>query len=122
LEQLATSDPIFEEAKNALKHLSADPDAQALAEERKIWAWNHETEMRLAKKEGLIEGEAKGRLEGEAKGRLEGERVLLAKQLSQKFGPLTDDLRERLEHASESELALWAERILTATTIDEVLG
>lgn len=114
LEQLAMSDPIFEEAKNALEHLSADPDAQALAEERKIWTWNYETEMRLAKKEGLTEGEAKGRLEGE--------RLLLVRLLSQKFGPLTDALRGRLEHANESELTLWAERILTATTIEGVFG
>jgi predicted transposase/invertase (TIGR01784 family) len=114
LEQLAMSDPIFDQAKNALEHLSADPAAQALAEERKIWAWNHENELRLAKREG--------REEGITEGRLHGERLVLAKLLARKFGPLPAEVRERLEAASETDLATWTDRILAAATLEEVLG
>src|SRR5690606_28966457 len=96
-------DPIFEEAKNALEHLSADPKAQALAEERRIWAWNYENQLHHANKEGLTEGRGEGRVEGQ--------QSLLANLLTRKFGPLSEVQHERIRNASEAEVALWAERI-----------
>jgi hypothetical protein len=118
LEQLAMGDPLFEEAKNALEHLSADPKAQALAEERRIWAWNYENQLHLAKREGFAEGEASG----EARGLAKGQQSLLIRQLRQKFGPLSSEHEIRLRSADEAELSLWADRVLTATTIEEVFA
>lgn len=67
--------------------------------------------------EGMAEGEAKGRAEGKAEGKAE----LLAKLMRLKFGPLPARVRERLRRASPEELDRWAERILTAASIDDVL-
>ena len=69
------------------------------------------------KAEGMAEGEAKGRAEGKAEGKAE----LLAKLMRLKFGPLPARVRERLRRASAEELDRWAERILTAASIDDVL-
>jgi hypothetical protein len=108
LKDLAMDDPIFQKAKSALEDLSRDPKAQALAEERRIGAYFYERSLRLAQEEG------------EARGRAERARSLLNKQLSLKFGALPDDVLARLEDAEDEELDLWAERILTASSLDEV--
>jgi len=55
-----------------------------------------------------------------AEGRIEGEVALLRKQLTRKFGPLSPDTEARLAHASEEQLQLWAERILSEVTLDEL--
>jgi predicted transposase/invertase (TIGR01784 family) len=67
------------------------------------------------------EGEARGRAEGEAQGEARGRADLLLKQLTLKFGPLTPGALDRVHTASTDELDRWAERILTANTLDEVL-
>lgn len=102
LEQLAMNDPVFDEAKRALEELSADPVARELARERELWAYNYETELRHARKQG--------------------ERALLRQQLALKFGELPPPFSARLDAASEPELARWAERILTANALDEVFA
>jgi len=94
------NDPVFEEAKRALEELSADPAAQELAQEREIWAWNHEMQLRYA--------------------RSEGERNVLRKQLVLKFGELPAEVIVRIDNAAEAELTRWTERILTANTLNQV--
>ncbi len=68
----------------------------------------------------LAEGEQKGRAEGERKGRAEGQRSLLAKLLRLKFGPLDAATESRLIAATPAELGRWAERVLTAASLDEI--
>jgi hypothetical protein len=70
---------------------------------------------------GRAEGEAKGRAEGEAKGRVEGEARVLIKLLTLKFGALSDAVRDRVQTARVEELELWTERVLSASTLDDVL-
>jgi hypothetical protein len=65
----------------------------------------------------LSQGEAKGRAEG----RVEGEARVLIKLLTLKFGPLSDIVRDRVQGARVEELELWTERVLSASTLDEVL-
>jgi hypothetical protein len=65
---------------------------------------------------------AEGRAEGEAKGRVEGEAMLLLKQLALRFGPLPAEVHTRVSSASVEELARFGERVLTAGSLDEVLG
>jgi hypothetical protein len=83
-----------------------------LAEERRIGAYFYELNRRLDREHDQAEGRAEGRAEGE--------RLLLEKQLALKFGPVSVATTQRLKGASEAELSLWAERILTATTLDAV--
>ena len=72
-------------------------------------------------KKGLLQGIERGIEQGIKKGRNEGETHLLRLQLQQKFGPLSPYMEERLQTATQPELDRWATRILTATTIDEVM-
>lgn len=94
-----------------------------IAEARKIDPITEETAMTIA--ETLrAEGEAKGRAEGEAKGRAVGEasakRSMLGKLLRLKFGDLSATATARLEAATDEELELWTERVLTASSLDEL--
>jgi hypothetical protein len=51
----------------------------------------------------------------------QGQVKVLRKLLEQRFGPLSDGTLERLAAAGEQDLDRWAERVLTARTLDEVL-
>jgi hypothetical protein len=55
-----------------------------------------------------------------AEGELVGERKVLLKQLTLKFGAVSEGTRQRLVAATAAELDTWAARVLTAGTIDEV--
>jgi hypothetical protein len=72
--------------------------------------------------EGLMTGAQQlieqGRAEGLAKGRLE----LVLMQLETKFGPLDTETKERVRAASAGDLDQVARRLLSATTLDDVLG
>jgi predicted transposase/invertase (TIGR01784 family) len=49
-----------------------------------------------------------------------GQRGILVHQLGVRFGDLPESVTARVETAGEAELKTWAERVLTATTLDEV--
>ncbi len=66
--------------------------------------------------------EERGRLRGLDQGRLEGQRSLLLKQLSRRFGPLPEAASARIQGAEAPQIETWAERVLTAATLAEVLG
>ena len=121
-DQLAAQDPIMRTAKQALDQLSQDSATRRLAREREDAIMLYQIELA----ESRAEGEAKGRTEGEAKGRTEGEAkgraTLLLKQLGLRFGPLSDATRARVQAASIEQLDTWAERILSAATLDDVLA
>lgn len=70
----------------------------------------------------IAEGEAKGRAAGRAEGEARGRAETLARQLRLKFGVLSDDATRRLASASIEELDRFAERILSAATLDEVFA
>ena len=71
--------------------------------------------------EGREEGRAEGRAEGLQKGELSGRAALLEKQLRLKFNTVDDTVIQRLHSANEAELDLWAERVLFANTLEEVM-
>ncbi|MBF0629090.1 MAG: Rpn family recombination-promoting nuclease/putative transposase [Magnetococcales bacterium] len=68
---------------------------------------------------------AKGREEGEILGRIEGERKnavsMLLRQMQRKFGPLSVQAQKQVEEADLAILETWADRILDACTLDELL-
>ena len=62
------------------------------------------------------------RQEGREEGRAEGRVELLVRQLTIRFGPPPADVSERVRRASSDELDAWAERVLTAESLHDVLG
>jgi predicted transposase/invertase (TIGR01784 family) len=60
--------------------------------------------------------------EGEARGEAKGKAELLLRQLGLRFGALSDATREQVLHAPSERLDVWAERVITAQSLDEVLG
>jgi hypothetical protein len=62
--------------------------------------------------------EQRGLERGEQQGRL----YTLLKQLELRFGPLDVETRRRVEHASPEALDGMIERVLSATTVAEVVG
>lgn len=105
-EQLASEDPIMAIAKAALDELSQDPVAHRLARERADEVRLYQMDLVACRREGEARGEAK----------------LLLKQLTRRFGPLTEAIRTQVQSASVEKLEAWAERILDATSLDEVLA
>jgi hypothetical protein len=55
-------------------------------------------------------------------GEKKGYRSLVRRQLELKFGPLSVDALARLDAADEAALARYADRVLTAMTVEDVLG
>jgi predicted transposase/invertase (TIGR01784 family) len=68
----------------------------------------------VLKREGRVEGRAQGRVEG-------GARVLL-RQLAARFGPVPAEAKARILGATGPALARWTLRVLTAPTLEAVLG
>ncbi|KYF58941.1 hypothetical protein BE08_05670 [Sorangium cellulosum] len=56
-----------------------------------------------------------------AQGRQEGERAILLRQLRARFGDLPDAAVARVEAAETAALERWAERVLSANTLADVL-
>jgi len=71
---------------------------------------------------GEARGEARGIVVGEARGELQGRRVILRKLLTLRFGALPDAAVTRLDAADVVTLDTWAERVLTAATLEDVLA
>lgn len=72
---------------------------------------------RLATKRGLQQGLEQGLEKGLEKGKIQGEAAVLQRQLTKRFGPLTEETQMRLKTATLEQLDLWAERILDAPTL-----
>lgn len=62
------------------------------------------------------------RAEGHAKGHAHGLADALAKQMTLKFGALSPDHAARIAAATELQLEVWIERILTASSPEAVFG
>ena len=69
---------------------------------------------------GIEKGLQEGLQKGLQKGRSEGQRSLLAKLLQLKFGQLDASTEARLAKASAAQLGVWGERVLTASSLDEI--
>ena len=104
LEALAMQYPVLKQAKDALEHLSADPEARLRAEQREMALISYELDLGKAHSEGRAQGKAE----------------LLLEQLIAKFGEQPAAVHERLAAATQSDLSRWAKRVLTAATLGQV--
>jgi len=68
------------------------------------------------------EATRKGMQQGMQQGMQAGEARLLARLLTRRFGPLPAWVEAKLSQARAEDLERWSDRVLTATTLDEVLG
>ena len=73
-------------------------------------------------KDALMTLAEKWQAEGEARGRSKEKAETLRKLLTLKFGELTEPVVHRIATASDAELDRWVERVLTADTLDQVIG
>lgn len=89
-------------AKRNLDELSQDPATRRLARERADAVKLYNIDLLAS--------------------RLEGKAELLLKLLALRFGPTSATTQARVEHATLDELDTWAERVLTASTLDDVLA
>ncbi len=72
------------------------------------------------RQQGRQQGLQQGLQRGIERGQVEGEAAVLVHQLLRKFGGLPAPHRDRIGHADSATLLRWAERVLTADTVDEV--
>lgn len=77
-----------------------------------------------ARKEGLDEGLELGRQQGRRQGREEGletgMRSVVLRQMDQKLGPLSDEVRQRVEALSNGQIEELALRVLDAESLDDL--
>jgi hypothetical protein len=78
--------------------------------------------LRAAEARGIAVGEARGIVLGEARGEARGRVALLTRQLESRFGKIEPAIGKRLEHATPADLERWADRILTAKSLDAVFA
>jgi flagellar biosynthesis/type III secretory pathway protein FliH len=74
--------------------------------------------MRKFEREAMERGLVQGRNEG----RNEGQADILHRLLTRRFGALPASIAARLQTATRDQLELWADRVLTAATLDDVLA
>jgi hypothetical protein len=68
------------------------------------------------------QGRAEGRMEGRMEGLAEGQRGMLLEQLHARFGVVPPSAALRIKAADVAELSRWAKRVLSAPTLEDVLG
>jgi predicted transposase YdaD len=72
--------------------------------------------------QGIEKGIEQGIEKGVERGQLEGERKILKRLLMARFGAIPDWAEQKLAAAPSDTLEIWSERILTATSLEEVLA
>ncbi len=72
--------------------------------------------------EQMDRGRKEARREGERDGLCKGQRGLLLKQLRVRFGEVPAGVVARVDAADSPQLDLWAERFVTASSLDDVFG
>ena len=96
------------------------PPVQKTLEELKRLSQDDATWERARARERALHDEASFLGDAHRRGLAEGRVALLTRQLMLKFGELPAPLQQRLHKASEAELDVWAERVLSAASVDEV--
>ena len=77
--------------------------------------------VRTGTRKGRQEGRQEGLQEGLQEGRREARQILI-RQLERRFGPLDEKIRERVATANLESVMEWADRVLTAGRLEDVLA
>jgi hypothetical protein len=72
--------------------------------------------------QGLEQGIQQGLEQGIQQGKQQGEAMILLRQLQLKFGDVPQAMRTRIESADAQTLLAWSERVLTAASLEKVIG
>ncbi|MCA1792037.1 MAG: DUF4351 domain-containing protein [Thioalkalivibrio sp.] len=126
---------VYAQAVRGLATLETDPERQlkyldfidiyaALDDDERV-VYRQRYPEEVARMTGFAErfiaqGLEQGLEKGVERGIRQGEAQMLLRQLSLRFGNLPDSVQARVESADADTLLQWSERILTATTLDEV--
>jgi hypothetical protein len=113
LQQLtADNESRFREYLRMLEILSTNRDLEkTIEEEEKMLSqvkYSQLPSYNIGLEQGLIEG------------KLEGQAGMLYRQLTRRFGVLSEDTQARLSHATLEQLEQWADNILDAVTQEDV--
>ena len=63
-----------------------------------------------------------GRIEGREEGREEGVRMMLHRQLEQKFGPIPESTLEKIDSAAYEQLERWIGRVIGSKSLRQTLS
>jgi predicted transposase/invertase (TIGR01784 family) len=69
---------------------------------------------------GMQKGIEKGMQTGMQKGMEKGERVLLHRLITKRFGGIPENLQEKINSATSSQLEEWADKMIRAETIEDI--
>lgn len=100
------------------KKIYAEGRSEGLREGRNK---GREEGLKKGRREGLREGRSKGIEEGLREGRSAALRSLLVKLLTRRFGRLPRAAMSRIRAAEPDLLERWGERLLSASSLDDVL-
>jgi len=115
--RLAMDNADIRKATEALDQLSQDPKAQWLARWREDQMRMFRVEQAAIERRGL----KKGLVQGIERGREQEARGLIRRMLDRKFGPLGASALAQLDAADHAALERYADRVLTARSLEEVL-
>jgi predicted transposase YdaD len=101
--------------------VGSEESEELLSVADKLIARGRKEGLQDGRREGLEEGLQKGREEGREEGLLH-ERKLLQKLLVRRFGALPEAVVARVNAADFAQLEAWADQVLTALTLADVLG
>ncbi|MDO4233198.1 MAG: DUF4351 domain-containing protein, partial [Lautropia sp.] len=95
--------------------------------EREEFERNYQTESRnmggivsRAIEQGMQAGRMEGLQEGLQTGRFEGQTEMLTRQLQRRFGPLSSEIKARLQAGTSEDLTRWADNFVDAKRIEDV--
>jgi len=111
LQQIRTPEVL--KAHERLISLSQDPQA---------WVDAAQRESALSMEATLLAQAEREKTEANAKGRTEGQTSLLIRLLHTKFGDLSPVFERQLQEATQDQLEHWADRVLTAETLEQVFS
>ena len=93
--------PPVQQALEKLKTLSGDEETRHLAFVRERALRDEISQLNAARQEGKLEGEA----------------IILARLLTKRFGPLTQEVQQRIAQATTEQLEVWIDNILDAPNL-----
>ena len=103
------------------KHAVVLPKIDDLKELKMTLAERFETWAEEFEQRGMEKGIQKGIEKGIEQGIIKGETLLLQRLLVKRFGPLSDDVVHQISQASVAQVYAWADRVLDAQSLEDVL-